>query len=341
MQRAPIGCPWHSEEQERQCTCSASLYSNKNVSTCLAPCVYPTVSGGNLVLGAEHAVTNPVTASQTLRCDPQVGDVVPDVAPAALRGMWDATQALLRQRKIAAGHDVSDGGLAVALLEMAFAGNCGVDVELPAPGEGGAFAALFAEEPGLVLEVRWLGLVLCHRPSPASAAKGTGDCNASHFRDDSIAGCAGSLRCTLGALQPMLMIHAYRCRKLLIASPCAKQLSPLHQVATEDVAMVLDSYAAAGVGASVVGSVTQEPRVSIAVGDAGQACIAGPTAQLRDAWEATSFQLERLQVAPDVGSEALTLYCVLVAPSQARPLVSGCAFVCWQSPPGAKVCLCA
>ena len=83
--------------------------------------------------------------------------------------------------------------------------------------------------------------------------------------------------------------------------------------------MVLDAYAAAGVGASVVGSVTEEPRVSIAVGDAGQACIAGSTAQLRDAWEATSFQLERLQVAPDVVSEALTLDCVLVAPSQARP----------------------
>lgn len=86
---------------------------------------------------------------------------MPDVAPAALRGMWDATQALLRQRKIAAGHDISDGGLAVALLEMAFAGNCGVDVELPAPGEGDAFAALFAEEPGLVLEVRRLALTPC------------------------------------------------------------------------------------------------------------------------------------------------------------------------------------
>lgn len=71
--------------------------------------------------------------------------------------------------------------------------------------------------------------------------------------------------------------------------------------------MVLDAYAAAGVGASVVGAVTEEPRVSIAVGDAGQPCIAGPTAKLRDAWEATGFQLERLQVAPDVGLEALTL----------------------------------
>jgi hypothetical protein len=87
----------------------------------------------------------------------QVGDEVPDVAPAALRGMWTATQALLRQRRISAGHDVSDGGVAVALLEMAFAGNCGLEVELPEPPAGGAMAALFAEEPGLLLEVRRVG----------------------------------------------------------------------------------------------------------------------------------------------------------------------------------------
>ncbi len=61
----------------------------------------------------------------------QVGDEVPDVAPAALKGAWEATQELLRQRKISAGHDISDGGLAVALLEMAFSGNVGLTVRTP------------------------------------------------------------------------------------------------------------------------------------------------------------------------------------------------------------------
>ena len=51
---------------------------------------------------------------------------MPDVQPAALKGAWEATQQLLQQRKISAGHDISDGGLVTALLEMAFAGNCGV-----------------------------------------------------------------------------------------------------------------------------------------------------------------------------------------------------------------------
>ena len=50
------------------------------------------------------------------------------MAPAALKGAWEATQELLRQRKISVGHDISDGGLAVALLEMAFSGNTGLTV---------------------------------------------------------------------------------------------------------------------------------------------------------------------------------------------------------------------
>ena len=48
----------------------------------------------------------------------------------ALAAAFNATQALLRQRVISAGHDISDGGIAVALLEMAFAGNTGIQVPL-------------------------------------------------------------------------------------------------------------------------------------------------------------------------------------------------------------------
>lgn len=35
---------------------------------------------------------------------------------------WNVTQSLVQERKISAGHDISDGGLVTALLEMAFAG---------------------------------------------------------------------------------------------------------------------------------------------------------------------------------------------------------------------------
>jgi phosphoribosylformylglycinamidine synthase len=49
-------------------------------------------------------------------------------------------------------HDRSDGGLLVTLLEMAFAGHCGLDIALP-EARGPALAQLFAEEPGVVVQL--------------------------------------------------------------------------------------------------------------------------------------------------------------------------------------------
>ena len=42
--------------------------------------------------------------------------------------MYNTTQSLIADDKISAGHDISDGGMAVTLLEAAFAGNCGIQV---------------------------------------------------------------------------------------------------------------------------------------------------------------------------------------------------------------------
>src|SRR5579871_1860699 len=70
-----------------------------------------------------------------------------------LRAFAAAIIELRRADRLLAYHDRSDGGLAVTLLEMAFAGHCGLDIVLPT-GEAGALAALFNEEPGAVLQVR-------------------------------------------------------------------------------------------------------------------------------------------------------------------------------------------
>jgi phosphoribosylformylglycinamidine synthase len=53
---------------------------------------------------------------------------------------------------VLAYHDRSDGGLFATLTEMAFAGHCGLDVQLPAE-RGPALAQLFSEELGVVLQV--------------------------------------------------------------------------------------------------------------------------------------------------------------------------------------------
>ncbi|MCL4533829.1 MAG: phosphoribosylformylglycinamidine synthase subunit PurQ [Bacteroidetes bacterium] len=51
-----------------------------------------------------------------------------------------------------AGHDRSDGGLITTLLEMAFAGNCGIDVDFAGVRPIDALPFLFNEELGLVME---------------------------------------------------------------------------------------------------------------------------------------------------------------------------------------------
>ena len=62
-----------------------------------------------------------------------------------------AIQELIEKDLILAGHDVSDGGLIVTLLEMAFAGNCGFSISVPACST----EDWFAEEVGLVIECPW------------------------------------------------------------------------------------------------------------------------------------------------------------------------------------------
>ncbi len=82
----------------------------------------------------------------------QLGDEVPDLEDAALlRRGFETVQQLIDEGLLEAGHDRSDGGLATTLLEMAFAGNRGIEVELPIDAE--PLAWLFAEELGLVIEV--------------------------------------------------------------------------------------------------------------------------------------------------------------------------------------------
>lgn len=57
--------------------------------------------------------------------------------------------------KILAGHDISDGGLVTCILEMAFGGISGVNIDLEEKclGQTNPLDVLFAEELGWVLEV--------------------------------------------------------------------------------------------------------------------------------------------------------------------------------------------
>jgi len=84
----------------------------------------------------------------------RVGSEPPDLEdPAALRGLFDAVRELCERDLLLAYHDRSDGGLLAAACEMAFAGGCGLELDLDALGPD-PVAALFTEELGALLQVR-------------------------------------------------------------------------------------------------------------------------------------------------------------------------------------------
>ncbi len=81
------------------------------------------------------------------------GSTTPDIAPAPLKAFFDVIQELNRLGYLTAYHDRSDGGTIVTLLEMAFAGRCGLDLEIDDLG-GDPMAGLFAEEVGAAFQVK-------------------------------------------------------------------------------------------------------------------------------------------------------------------------------------------
>ncbi len=155
----------------------------------------------------------------------QIGDEVPDLEDAAvLKRAFEVVQKLVAEKKVTAGHDVSDGGLVTTLLEMAFAGNCGLNVELVDEDCDDPIAFVFAEELGLVMEVR-----------------------------------------------------------------------------PEDEAHVFDSFKKSQVPCVTIGEVANEPTVRLSFND--RMVLEEDTRDLRDLWEATSFELDRLQANPECVDE--------------------------------------
>ncbi len=99
---------------------------------------------------------NRLGGSALAHCYGQVGDESPDVDnPELLKLAFNATQILIEKGLALSGHDRSDGGLITTILEMAFSGNCGFEINLEASLEASnltLFSLLFSEDPGLVIE---------------------------------------------------------------------------------------------------------------------------------------------------------------------------------------------
>ena len=83
----------------------------------------------------------------------RMAGAAPDIDDASeLRGLFEFLTECRQNDLALAYHDRSDGGLIVTVLEMAFAGHCAVELQLP--DDADALGHLFAEETGAVLQVR-------------------------------------------------------------------------------------------------------------------------------------------------------------------------------------------
>jgi len=99
---------------------------------------------GGLLGGSHYLLTE----------DIESGTDIPPVDMATSKRVMQAIQAAIQIGTVRSCHDLSEGGLAIAAIEMAFAGGLGVDIDLatmPTDGEVGDAAKLFAEYAGRFL----------------------------------------------------------------------------------------------------------------------------------------------------------------------------------------------
>ncbi|MEZ2684131.1 phosphoribosylformylglycinamidine synthase [Proteus vulgaris] len=112
-----------------------------------------TQSGNRLYLidlGNGHNALGATALAQVYR---QLGQKAADLRDVEqLKQFFNVMQQLVNEGKLLAYHDRSDGGLFVTLAEMAFAGHCGLNVDISAYDED-ILAGLFNEELGGVIQI--------------------------------------------------------------------------------------------------------------------------------------------------------------------------------------------
>ena len=91
----------------------------------------------------------------------KVGDEAPTVTDAEyFKNAFAAVQELVNRGLILAGHDISEGGLITAMLEMCFANpQGGLDVRLDKIQNSDLIKILFSENPGVIIQVKHHRLV--------------------------------------------------------------------------------------------------------------------------------------------------------------------------------------
>jgi phosphoribosylformylglycinamidine synthase len=173
---------WQAQGETKEVVAPLSLIvsafaASEDARRALTPQLRADAGATELVLIDLGGGRNRLGGSQLAQVFGQLGDHAPDLdEPAVLRAFFAAIQSLSRDGLLLAYHDRSDGGLFACAAEMAFAGRCGVTLNLDLIGydrlahdvEGNerrpelmqgrdldrVLAGLFAEELGALVQVR-------------------------------------------------------------------------------------------------------------------------------------------------------------------------------------------
>ncbi len=150
---------WEQEGEQREMAAPLSLIVSAfapvtDVRRTLTPQLRGDLGDTDLILIDLGKGQNRLGASALAQVYGQVGHYGADLNdPDSLKRFFAAIQELNQSGLLLAYHDRSDGGLFALLCEMAFAGRCGLTIDVDDLGEDD-LAVLFSEELGAVVQVR-------------------------------------------------------------------------------------------------------------------------------------------------------------------------------------------
>ncbi|MEY8194814.1 MAG: phosphoribosylformylglycinamidine synthase [Cycloclasticus sp.] len=145
---------WKDEGEEKTVSSPLSLIITafspvKDVRKTLTPQLI-TDQDSSLMLIDLGAGKNRMAGSVLAQTQQMMGDDVPDLDSAdTFKAFFNSIQQLNEAGQLLAYHDRSDGGLWATVTEMAFAGRCGIDIDLSTD----LLSTLFNEELGAVIQV--------------------------------------------------------------------------------------------------------------------------------------------------------------------------------------------
>lgn len=151
---------WEENGQARSNTAPLSLIISafapvSDIRRSLTPLLRTDLGDSSLWLLDLGAGRNRLGGSALTQVFANICGTVPDLDDAdSLKRFFALIRDCRRQQLLTAYHDRSDGGLFVTLVEMAFAGRCGLSLDLAdLPGMEDPVAVLFNEELGAVVQV--------------------------------------------------------------------------------------------------------------------------------------------------------------------------------------------